>query len=82
MAQEINQVGTIRKNIEQNVIFNKRVLGNIYVRDGENVLVEYTNMSSDGNVTEAITIPFDLFNKAEVCLWQAIDEVRQGGSAV
>lgn len=76
MAQEINEVGTIRRNIEENVIFTSRVLRNIQIRQ-DVILIEYENVSDRGNSPVSVSIPAEKFEESEMCLWNAIDKVRK-----
>lgn len=82
MAQEINEVGELTKMVKEKVVFNKRELKTLHIRESEgHIFVEYFKISDQGEITETIRIPLSEsnFEVAENSIWNAIDETIKRG---
>jgi len=75
MGQRINEVGTIDVTESKNVVFEERVLKNIYIIGSESVSVEYEKRAQEGSITIFKTISIEKFNDiVEDNIWKLIDE--------
>lgn len=78
MAQEINETGIILKMMERNTVFNKRLIRNISIIDGDKVLVDISKISDEGDVAETIEVTFqDFENTVEPLIWELIDNQKE-----
>lgn len=75
MGQRINEVGSIDVIESKNVVFEERVLKNIYIIGIESVSVEYEKRAKEGSITNFKTISIEKFNDlVEDNIWKLIDE--------
>ncbi|MCX4167797.1 hypothetical protein ORY94_07675 [Enterococcus casseliflavus] len=75
MGQHINEVGSIDVIESKNVVFEERVLKNIYIIGTESVSVEYEKRAKEGSITNFKTISIEKFNDlVEDNIWKLIDE--------
>lgn len=78
MSQEINEVGVLKVTSEKNVIFNKRIIRNIYISENEICTIEMCKKSDEGELIQTINIPSSIFLKEiEGIIWKLVDQAQE-----
>lgn len=75
---DINEVGNIPTQTETQTIFTGRKIDSVGVIEDIEANINYTDCSSDGDVSKTITLPFEKFQSAlEPIINQLINERTQ-----